>query len=240
MAARFSRCFRAPWRETHVLLSRHQKCWTLSQIINKKWSCRPSERRHLHPDEATFTTASALFLRQWRKKKNICINDFLSYFEKEWLLKYRNWFAGAAPGHPSSNNGLEATNAVIKKENTLRERLPVGQFLNCMSEIVKMWSRSRDPLSVNCVVFAESPTLSLKLWTDAFNWAVSNRPMLQHDKNDCTKFFVWSSRMEGPITPQMLRKFQRCEGRWTDFNDLKSWLTEIWVITSTPAGVECT
>ena len=86
------------------------------------------------PDAAT-----PLFLNKWRKKKNSRTSDFLKYSEKEWLLKYSNWYERASPGHPSTNNGVESTNAAIKKENTLRERLPVGQFLTCMAEMVEMW-----------------------------------------------------------------------------------------------------
>jgi len=44
-----------------------------------------------------------------------------------------HWFEGAAVVFPSANNGLEATNAVIKREHTLRERLPVGNFSATLS-----------------------------------------------------------------------------------------------------------
>ncbi|CAF4494856.1 unnamed protein product, partial [Rotaria magnacalcarata] len=46
-------------------------------------------------------------------------------------------------GHftPSTNNALEATNNVIKKEHTLRERLPLSRFKVLAFEIVEKWSK---------------------------------------------------------------------------------------------------
>jgi len=41
--------------------------------------------------------------------------DFLEYFEKNWLLENSCWYEGTAPGLPATNNGVQATNAVIKK-----------------------------------------------------------------------------------------------------------------------------
>ena len=182
------------------------------------------------PDEGTFTTVFNLFLKKWRKKRNSRVTDFVNYLEKEWFLKYPNWYEGDSLGQPSSNNGLESTNGVIKRNKTLRERLPVGQFLNCTAEMIQKWSRCRDPLSVNSAPYAEAATPSLKLWTDAFQWAVSNSLMLQRDEDDCTVYFVASSRM-APITPRISKKYQVREGRRTDFNDYKSWRTEVWTLS---------
>lgn len=191
------------------------------------------------PDETTFTSAFAMFLEKWQKKKHSRVNNFLEYFEKEWFQKYPNWYEGAAPGHPSTNNGVESTNAAIKRENTLRERLPVGQFLTCMAEMVEQWSRRRDPSSINCVTFAETPIPSLQLWTEAFQWAISPSAALQRDTEDGTEYFVSSSRVKEVVTPKTLRRYEKREGRWVNFDDFKSWRTEIWKITVSPAGLAC-
>lgn len=92
--------------------------------------------------------------------------------------------------------------AVIKKENTLRERLPVGQFLNCMADMVEKWSHRRDLSSVNCLPFAEKPVVSLKQWTDAFQWAARNSAVLQRDDDvlRTTRYFVTSSKKGEAIT----------------------------------------
>ena len=66
---------------------------------------------------------------------------------------------------PSTNNGLEATNRVIKSENTFS----IGQFLNGVTSILLKWSKDCVPNSVNCLWYADSPTLSLKMWTEEDN-----------------------------------------------------------------------
>ena len=149
----------------------------LKDDIHTLQSCR---------DQATFIEASALFLKKWRTTKDSRVLD-VDYFDKEWQKKYPNWYEGAAENYPSTNNALEATNGVIKKEHTLRERLPVGQFLNCMAEMVKKWSEARDSSSINCVLFAETKSVSLKMWTSAYHWALSTSPMLQHDEESRTQ-----------------------------------------------------
>ena len=51
--------------------------------------------------------------------------EFMSYFRGEWIDENPNWFEGYAHPStaPSTNNGNEAINAVIKKEDTFRELL---------------------------------------------------------------------------------------------------------------------
>ena len=191
-------------------------------------------------DKNKFSKAAALFMVKWRKKDDSRINDFLDYFEREWLIKYPNWFEGAAVEQPSTNNGIESTNAIIKKEHTMRERLPVGQFLNCMADMVEKWSRRRNPSSTNCLPVAENPSTSLKAWTDAYQWAARNVPVLQRDEGTITWYYVTSSRMGEPITARLLKKFQRREDRWANFDDFKSWRTEVWTIVVSSASVTCT
>jgi hypothetical protein len=76
-------------------------------------------------------------------------------------------------GYPSTNNGLEATNAVIKQSHTMRERLPVGQFFNNILELLITWSKDRDPESPNYKKFCEVTTTSLQQWT--YHWAMLNK-----------------------------------------------------------------
>ena len=104
-------------------------------------------------DDVTFAKASSLFLKKWNKSKDDRVLDLIKYFKTQWLEKYSMWYEGAAPQFPSTNNGLEATNAWIKRGHTLRERLPVGQFLNSATELVHTWSVQRNPGSVNCLHF---------------------------------------------------------------------------------------
>ena len=102
-------------------------------------------------DESTFEKAFNLFKKKWNRVKDRRVKDFVSYFEEQWFDKNWNWYEGAALGQPSTNNGIESTNAAIKRSHTLRERLPVGQFLNDLERLITKWSKSRDPNCVNYI-----------------------------------------------------------------------------------------
>ena len=108
-------------------------------------------------DDITFRKAATLFLAKWQKEQDPVIQNFIQYFESQWLSANSSWFEGAASGFPSTNNGLEATNAWIKRGHTLRERLPVGQFLKSATDLVENWSQRHNPDSANCIRFADSP-----------------------------------------------------------------------------------
>ena len=76
------------------------------------------------------------------------------------------------------------------------------------------------------------------MWTAAFQWAVSTSSLLQRDADDRTEYFPTSSRMNECITPEMLTKYEKREGSWTDFDDFKSWRTEIWrIVVSAPVRI---
>jgi len=102
--------------------------------------------------------------------KRIC--DFLNYFEEQWLRKLSGWYKVAALGFPSTNNGIEGANAVIKRNHTLRDRLlPVGQFIHKVVNILENWSDLRNPASANNVEFhGETTTISLKHWIEVYKW----------------------------------------------------------------------
>jgi len=130
------------------------------------------------PDEETFHVASELFLkkRDWLIEK-----DFIEYFRKQWLEKYKSWCEGAARGYSSTNNGIESMNVAIKREHTIRERLPVEQFLQSAAELVQKWSAARNPHSINCSHFAQVRSLSLQHWTTTFQWALANKKVIRSD-----------------------------------------------------------
>ncbi|CAG4974255.1 unnamed protein product [Parnassius apollo] len=101
------------------------------------------------------------FVEKWQTQ-----TEFIHYFKEEWLKKHPNWFLGAAPRSPATNNALEAFNRNIKDQNTLRERLPLSHFLTIATEMVAQWSLQscREPLP-------ETPTIELKDWTVGYCWA---------------------------------------------------------------------
>jgi hypothetical protein len=73
-------------------------------------------------------------------KKNTTVDNFLKYFEDQWVKINYNWFEGAYEGIPTHDNGLESTNRYIKDFHTFRQRLSLSQFLVCLFNLVKNWS----------------------------------------------------------------------------------------------------
>jgi hypothetical protein len=123
------------------------------------------------PSEALFDKAVHLFLDKWAKEKNAHMAAYLAYFQKEWIVSHKGWFEGYNFG-PSTNNGVEATNAVIKKENTFRKRLNLASFFKVIWLLVNSWSKERHP---NSGAFFRKPfvletTLGKLEYTAAYQW----------------------------------------------------------------------
>ena len=138
------------------------------------------------PTQETFQKTTEWFFKKWNEPE---VAALTTYFKNQWVKKNSLWFEGAAVGYPSSNNGLEATNGVIKRDHTLRTRLPVGQFLQSGSELLEKWSYARNPASVNCIPFAAVRSHSLAHWTAAYQWAGKNSKVLQVDDEGRTSLF---------------------------------------------------
>ena len=96
--------------------------------------------------------------------------EFIKYYKDQHLLKNMNWYEGAAPYSPSSNNALEATNGVIKSTYTNRDRLPVSRFFTLALSMTADWSKDRAP-GPNQKIFNTRVSPSLKEWTNAYNIA---------------------------------------------------------------------
>lgn len=90
-------------------------------------------------DQSTFLKAAQLFVEKWRVKQP----ELVAYSEEEWLKRKCEWCEGAGFCIPSTNNVIEGTNKWIKREHTLRERLPVNQFLNNVAALLVKWSKNK-------------------------------------------------------------------------------------------------
>ena len=90
-----------------------------------------------------FKYASTLFLDKWRAKNFEPLNDFLRYFEMEWLISNSGWYEGMYDRTPKHNNALESTNKVIKTHHTLRARLSLSHYLDNAVTMMKQWSVDR-------------------------------------------------------------------------------------------------
>jgi hypothetical protein len=92
------------------------------------------------------------------------VREFVNYFSHQWVLSLPGWYEGFAPSHPSSNNGLEATNRWIKN-NQYRERLPVNEFLSVLTSLPQQWSIERRENGRK--KWANAPNSRLSYWTGA-------------------------------------------------------------------------
>ena len=104
--------------------------------------------QHAALDEESFRIFYALLRRKWTEEFKSSssllttkIRDFFLYFTKQWCLSdVRFWFQGSNPQHALSNNSLEATNHILKKEYTNRERLSIPHLMDKISDQMRNWS----------------------------------------------------------------------------------------------------
>ena len=103
------------------------------------------------------------------------LESFPDYFKRSYLDKTNKWALTFSPLCPSTNNGLESTNGIIKEQKTLRERLPTNVFLTKMKDIAFNWSKRHDSDSINCIHFDAFPFIELDKWTRGFHLKLMNR-----------------------------------------------------------------
>lgn len=113
----------------HVLRNCYKRPFTSKN--NKQLILDDIRKIQLAPNLPTFTMMANLFQEKWKTVEP----HFVQYFKKEWLGRHCNWFEGIADYTPSTNNGQESHNAVIKRKITLRRRLAMNQFMSCMKEM---------------------------------------------------------------------------------------------------------
>ncbi len=124
------------------------------------------------PPLYSLTFASpGLLLEEFQAHSQDVVQEYCGYFKKGWVdSELCHWFEGAAPGHPSANNGLESLKSLIKNNGTLRNQMPVGQFVNWALELVWNWSRERDSHTQDCKRFSVYPSITLQVQNQACKW----------------------------------------------------------------------
>ena len=81
-----------------------------------------------------------LFCRKWEEEKVIsdkhtkeAMTNAVSYLKNNWVKRadIRNWWQGASPCMPITNNGLERANAILKGESgTQGDKLGLQELLD--------------------------------------------------------------------------------------------------------------
>ena len=63
-----------------------------------------------------FDASVILFLDKYKNEKEASLLSAVSHFKKVWLSESnRGWHSGVVPGTVTTNNGLEVTNRIFKK-----------------------------------------------------------------------------------------------------------------------------
>ena len=176
----------------------------------------------------------------WKKKWEGLEGSFVDYFWVEYIDRFNGWHEGHALLAPSTNNCLEATNNVIKKSGTLREKLPLGHFFEVAKRIVEEWSVERNPALINKKLFANIPSISLKLMTEAYNWSQSMKPPRRgaeqkikiRQRGNLRCFFITPSGVP-TIREGDIDKFERQlkNMNWHKFDTFKKYQSGIWLVT---------
>ena len=89
------------------------------------------------------------------------------YFEERRIRQLPNWYEGAVLNLPSTNDGVEGTNAAIKGIRAYYQIASTSELINLhdITELIKSWSERRDP-SDGWTVFAEVCKIDLREWTE--------------------------------------------------------------------------
>lgn len=166
---------------------------------------------HLATSEQMFDSMAVLFLKKWKKEES----EFCDYFKDTWLGSRKNWFEGASTYSPSHNNHVEGYNQAIKRDVTLRERLPLAQFAEAVLQMTR-------ELSLNYAQhkreFATEAKVDLMLWREAASWAKSDVPQ-RNISSSCDETVVQvisSVGMEKGLTFERIDAIQ--QKKWSSFD----------------------
>lgn len=142
--------------------------------------------------KSEFDKATHLFLTKWE----LLEPEFCTYFDSEWLDdETQNWYAGYTSFAPNHNNGQEGYHEHIKRDHTLRERLPVNTFKIKFMDMVSDMSARYAPDHPTGVVkkITHQPIVSNEMMQRAHSWYMDSGVFIgekKRNKNTNTKRFT--------------------------------------------------
>ncbi len=112
----------------------------------------------ISPTEAIFKKAISLFKQKYATSEKRMIKELESWWFND---AYNTWYEGYLIGLPSTSNNIESFHLNgMKAKTKLSQRLPTGQFLNAMLDVMKNWSMDRTSHLVdNLGQLVENPNL---------------------------------------------------------------------------------
>ena len=184
-----------------------------------------------------FKAASKLFLNEFECDMDEDVTIFIKYFKENWLDINSNWFESYNHPHNagsiSTNNGNESINGLIKREDTLRNLLSLNAFMSVAFGILRKWSVARDPsCNINAKPFVTEPSISLSLWTEAYNWKL-NAIIIQDVEEKPNNFYFKSGNGVEINSIEIVRKYEKnmCECNWQTFESFRNCAFGIWRVT---------
>jgi hypothetical protein len=107
-------------------------------------------------------------------------------FDDEYFGWRQRWYACVSPpGIPSTNNGQESFNNVLKNNGLNQKKMKTGVFLKHLKSELKNLSS----IDEHGAPFPETFALSSKAWKTAQQWAASVNNLVFPSSKEC-QFFV--------------------------------------------------
>ena len=168
---------------SHVHRNLLSKANSIDSEPDKKRIIIDIERLQVMPSPEMFNHAVKLFFDKWSKSNDNNISNFLNHFKAEWIESTNSgWYEGVADSIPSTDNGLESTNAKIKRHHTLGERMSVADYLKNAMEMMYHWSHDRTlglkQISV-AKEFLDSPSIEGEIWKRAWAYLYKEDPLIR-------------------------------------------------------------
>ena len=175
----------------------------------------------------SFIQVARLMITTWKNKfPSLETDEFIKYFNKQWLSPKRNgWYDHYCDHSPCQNNSLESTNRYVKEEGTLRQRIGVMQFLNILETgFVKRWSTDttvtvlvegqlvNEP-NKNLKKFNNEPVFDLKDYTCAYQWGKLDKVITRIKQNNEKFYCAPSSDKIKQVSEQQCKNPRRRRGR---------------------------
>ncbi len=155
---------------------------------------------------------------------------FLDHFKSEWIDSTNSgWFEGA--GHPSTDNGLEAHNGIIKRLHTLGNRMSVSTFIANSLKMIEDWSKDR------CLAvpkpekqFHENPHIDDEMWKRVWDYLYKREAViLQVPPLKTQSNFILTTKLDKDLVNVKLLKRQYT-GYTGDFDNFVKVITKVKLV----------
>lgn len=217
---------RAGFRESFPNAKKVVSCWfhvkkNIKSRQKNKDVLADIDKIHLSHSKQMFERSVQLFTSKWEKE----MPEFIDYFNRQWTKDHSGWYEGFVERCPSTNNGLEGFNSVLKRVYTHRALLPLGVF---HGEVYRcLQAKSIEHIDIN--IPAEI-AIDDFLWQQAIEWNAKIVPIVKFTVSPtATKQYIPSSDFlenKGKIDSDIIHAFDTMEA--VDFDELMKLMFSVW------------